>query len=107
MKFGLDDLLEVAADGRIDNRRAINTWLRFWTACPVKRCRRWKVCAGDPARCYALFWPVVPAEVKAWLGAMNEAYRNGCSHRQADVMAAAAMRRSRSIQALEKRESER
>jgi hypothetical protein len=75
---------------RVAGRRVINTALRFWIACPTKRCQRWRKCAGDPARCWALFWPVVPPEVKAWLRAMAAARRKGRSLRQAMRLAEGA-----------------
>jgi hypothetical protein len=47
-----------------DAAREINTVLKYWFACPTRRCRRNRRCSGDPARCHAIFWPVVPGDVK-------------------------------------------
>jgi hypothetical protein len=33
---------------------------RFWRACPVKRCRRYRRCDGEPARCLMRGLPSVP-----------------------------------------------
>jgi hypothetical protein len=86
-------------------QRTFNSALKFWRACPTRRCRRARRCLGDAERCRALFWPVVPDEIKAWWGALKEARRRRRSLRQsaraAAAAAAAAALRVRSLRALQ------
>jgi hypothetical protein len=105
----LDDALDDTPTPRqkLAARRALYTVLEFWIACPTKRCRRWKICAGDPDRCRALFWPVVPQDVKAWWRAAIAARGKGCTTRKAERLADAAAARCRSIAALQGREQTR
>ncbi len=35
-----------------DTRWVLNNALKFWTACPTKRCRRARSCVGDTMRCH-------------------------------------------------------
>ena len=83
-----------------DAAREINTALKFWFACPTKRCRRNRRCSGDPARCHAIFWPVVPEEAKAWWRALADSRRDGLSARQAARVAGDAVMRHRRAAAL-------
>lgn len=83
-----------------DAARKINTALKFWFACPTRRCRRNRRCSGDPARCRAIFWPVVPDQVKAWWRALADAKREGLSVGQAGRKAGAAVKRWRLEQRL-------
>jgi hypothetical protein len=101
MDDALDDGLEVSPYERLAARRAFHTWLRYWIACPTRRCRRWRRCAGDLDRCHAVFWPVVPEEIKEWWRAVGQARRDGCSARQAALLGDAAARRCRLISALQ------
>jgi hypothetical protein len=66
-------------DEPIAAKRAFNTVLRFWTACPTAPCRRHRRCAGDPDRCRTIFWPEVSDETKTWWGAFKQAQRDGQS----------------------------
>ena len=76
-------------------KRAFNTTLEFWIACPTPRCRRYRRCAGDADRCRAIFWPEVPDDVKTWWGAFKQAHRDGHSAEQAAGLAGAAVERWR------------
>lgn len=61
----------------------VNNLLRFWSACPAKRCRHARSCVGDAAFCHAIFWPVVPEPFKVWWRAILQAHRAGRTARQA------------------------
>ena len=76
-------------EGRV--RWQLNELLKFWTACPTKRCRRAHACVGDFNRCHAIFWPVVPQVFKVQWQAMVDAKREGRSYRQATRLADAAV----------------
>jgi hypothetical protein len=60
---------------RANVRRALHTALRYWSACPAKRCCRARQCMGNLDICHSVFWPVVPEEVKVWWRAVYDAYR--------------------------------
>jgi nitrous oxide reductase len=70
-----------------DTRWVINNALGFWTACPTRRCRRERSCSGDSRRCHAIFWPVVPEEMKVRWRAVLDAKRDGRTARQAGRLA--------------------
>jgi hypothetical protein len=72
-----------------------NNVLKFWFACPTKRCRRARSCVGDPARCHAIFWPVVPEEIKVWWRTLLDSHRTGRTATQAGRAAGEAMAQSR------------
>jgi len=80
---------------RVRAWREFNTLLRFWRACPTRRCRRWRRCAGDPARCHAIFWPVVPEEAKVWWRTRIAAVLDGSTEPEAIVRADDHLRRWR------------
>ena len=82
---------EISAYRRLAAWREFNTMLRYWTACPNRRCRRARRCCGDVESCHALFWPVVPEEIKVWWRAICEARRDRSSQRQALRAASAAV----------------
>jgi hypothetical protein len=44
--------------------RALHTWLRFWTICNKKACRRSQACVSELRACEQRHWPLVPQEVK-------------------------------------------
>ncbi len=88
---------------RDDAHRAVNTSLRFWSACLTRRCKRARRCTGDPAICRKIFWPVVREDAKAWWQAIFDARRDGRSLRQAQRLAADAATRQRRIMALRAR----
>ena len=71
-------------------RWLLNELLKFWTACPVRRCRRARSCVGDFNRCHAIFWPAAPRESKVRGQAMLDASREGRSATQASRAADAA-----------------
>jgi hypothetical protein len=81
-------------------RWTLANMLKFWSACPLRRCRRARSCMGDPNICHATFWPVVPGHFKAWLRALNEAKGQGRSVGQAGRLADAAAAEFRKRQAL-------
>jgi hypothetical protein len=70
-----------------DIRWVLNNALKFWRACPTKRCRRARMCLGDGQRCHAMFWPVVPEEAKAFWRAALDALRDNRTVRQAERLA--------------------
>ena len=74
-----------------DIRWVLNNELKFWRACPNKRCRRARMCVGDGSRCHAIFWPVVPEEAKVFWRAALDALRNNPSTRRAERLAEAAL----------------
>ena len=82
---------ELRAYRRLAAWREFNTMLRYWIACPNRRCRRARRCCGDVESCHALFWPVVPEEFKVWWRAICEARRDKSSQRQALRAASAAV----------------
>lgn len=96
-----DDDDPITLEQRTAARRAMNTMLRFWFACPTRRCRRYRRCAGDPLRCRAIFWPVLPADVRAYIGALVNARNAGRSQKQAQRIAEVAALRARSHEALD------
>ncbi len=85
---------------RLNDIWLLNNALKFWTACPTARCRRAKSCVGDPAACHAIFWPVVPQELKVWWGTLAAARREDLSFRQAKRHADAAAAAFRKREAL-------
>ena len=100
-----DDSDEIDADPvtpeqRTAALRRLHTWLKFWIACPTRRCRRYRRCAGDPRRCRAIFWPVVPADARAYIAALVKAHCAGYSERDARRIADVAAFRARSLVAL-------
>jgi hypothetical protein len=74
---------------RLEARRKLCTFLRFWMVCPDRRCTRARQCAGDVKACFGLFWPVVPEgtknEIRQAIMFMNE----GMPPRQAAIEARA------------------
>jgi hypothetical protein len=78
-------------DGAEDDRWILNNAMMFWRACPNKRCRRARSCVGDAAQCHAIFWPVVPPELKVWWRAICDAKVAGRSFSQARRKANAAL----------------
>ena len=87
-------------EARLNDIWLLNNALKFWTACPTARCRRAKSCVGDPAVCHAIFWPVVPQEVKVWWVTLCAARREDLSFRQAKRSADAAAAAVRKREAL-------
>jgi hypothetical protein len=79
------------AGERLSDIWLLNNALRFWSACPNKRCRRARSCVGDAAQCHAIFWPVVPEEAKTWWRAIFQARRTGRTARQAARAAGEAL----------------
>jgi hypothetical protein len=57
--------------------RSVQWRIQNWFACPTRRCRRARSCVGDPVRRHAIFWPVVPEEVKVWWRAILESHSAG------------------------------
>ena len=57
----MDDDENAARDNDLGWRTDV---LKFWFACPTRRCRRARSCVGDPAGCHAILLPVVSEEVK-------------------------------------------
>jgi hypothetical protein len=90
----------ITPEQRTAARRELHTLLRFWTACPTRRCRRYRRCAGDPSRCRAIFWPVLPADVRHYIGALIKARNAGRSKRAAEQIAEVAAARARQLVAL-------
>ena len=90
-----------------DIRWMPNNELKFWRACPTKRCRRARMCVGDGERCHAIFWPVVPEEAKVFWRAALDAIRDNRGARQAErkaIVAAADFRKHRAaLQKLQQR----
>lgn len=91
---------------RLDDWREVNTHFQFWRTCPTRACRRHRRCSGDPARCHAIFWPVVPEPMKVWWAELQKARHAGHSARRAFDAAqqalAAAQRRAKALRALGK-----
>ena len=82
---------EISAYRRLEALREFNTMLRYWIACPNRRCRRHRRCCGDVESCHTLFWPAVPEEFKVWWRAICAARRDRSSQRQALRSASAAL----------------
>ena len=57
----MDDDENAARDNDL---RVANNVLKFWFACPIRRCRRARSCVGDSAGCHAIFCRWVSEEVK-------------------------------------------
>jgi hypothetical protein len=55
--------------------------------------------------CHAIFWPVLPEELKVWWNAVVEAHRDGSSLRQARRWAESAVANWRRRQAQRPRDS--
>jgi len=83
-----------------DTRWVLNNALKFWRACPTKRCRRARSCVGDTMRCHKIFWPVVPQELKVWWRAVLDAKRTNRTARQAGRLAETAAAEWRKREAL-------
>ena len=49
---------------RLEARRKLCTFLKFWTVCADRRCTRARQCASDVEACFGLFWPLVPEDNK-------------------------------------------
>jgi len=47
-----------------ERRRGLCDLLTFWKFCADARCKRARRCAGDVERCFNLFWPQVPDDIK-------------------------------------------
>jgi hypothetical protein len=86
-----------------DTRWTINNAMKFWSACPVARCRRARTCVGDNKVCHEIFWPVVPEEMKVWWRAVLDAKRKGRTATQAGRAADAAKAECRKRAALMKK----
>jgi hypothetical protein len=84
-------------------RQDFFTQLQFWRACPARTCRRHYRCTGDVRDCGEIFWPVVPAEFKAWWRAVCDAFEEGNSMRKACEYGAEARVRHRRIEHLKSR----
>ena len=106
-EFERQETMRIENEGRDSDRWLLNNALKFWSACPNKRCRRARSCVGDAARCHAIFWPVVPAEAKAWWRAIFDSKKIGRTVTQAKRAADSALkmqrRRDASLRALEQR----
>jgi hypothetical protein len=93
-----------------DTRWVLNNALKFWRACPTRRCRRARMCVGDGRRCHAIFWPVVPEEAKVFWRAALDALRDNPSTRRAERLAdtaAADFRKHRAaVQKLQQRRND-
>lgn len=77
--------------------------MKLWRACPVKRCRRAKTCIGIGNPCDAIFWPVLPEDLKVWWRVAIQARCDGCTERQSRRAADAAAENWRKQEALTKR----
>jgi hypothetical protein len=84
-----------------DIRWTLNNALKFWRACPTRRCRRARSCVGDDQRCHAIFWPVVPEEAKVFWRAALDALHDNRSASQAERLADAAAARFRRRQSID------
>jgi hypothetical protein len=73
--------------------RKLNDFLQFWAACPDKRCRRRRGCAGDPNVCFLPRWRAVPEEDRAWFRAVLIALDAGHDPAQAERVADEEMAR--------------
>lgn len=106
-EFERQEIMRIENEGRDSDRWLLNNALKFWFACPNKRCRRARACVGDAARCHAIFWPVVPQDIKAWWRAIFDSKKIGRTvtqaRRGADLALAAQRRRDASLRALEQR----
>jgi hypothetical protein len=49
---------------RLEARRRLCTFLKFWTVSADRRCTRARHCAGNVEACFDLFWPLVPEDIK-------------------------------------------
>lgn len=90
--MALDD---IDAFVRCINRQALHTDLGYPRACPNRRCRRHRKCVGDPDDCHAIFWPVVPEEIKVWLRALARSAEANHSPKKARRIAGEALRAQR------------
>ena len=86
-----------------DTRWVLNNALKFWPACPTKRCRRARMCVGDSKRCHAIFWPVVPEEAQVFWRAALDALRENRSTRRADTAAADFRKHRAALRKLQRR----
>ena len=67
---------EASLRERVAVKRVMNNVLGFWLACGKARCRRNRVCSGDPNACFQQLWPLVPEEEKEYVRACIKAARN-------------------------------
>ncbi len=54
--------LKLADDAHAATWRLYCEVLRFWRACPVKKCRRHRRCLGEPTACLMRGLPAVPPQ---------------------------------------------
>ena len=94
-EFERQEIMRIESEGRASDRWLLNNALKFWSACPNKRCRRARACVGDAARCHAIFWPVVPEDIKAWWRAIFDSKKIGRTVTQAKRAADSALRMQR------------
>ena len=88
-----------AQDRAQDGARARCNWLRFWSACASKRCRRHSACSGDADACWERHWATMPEDLKSHLRLTIEFARTGMPWTEAAKSAVAEMGRRAAAEA--------
>ena len=76
----MDDDENAARDNDL---RVANNVLKFWFACPIRRCRRARSCVGDSAGCHAIFCRWCRRRSKVWWRTLLELHRTAPPRRPA------------------------
>jgi hypothetical protein len=87
------DYFRPQQEARVRARRAVCSLLSFWQACGHKECRRARACERATNDCFALFWPLVPEQMKISIRAGMDAKAAGLP--QPEVAAAIARAQAR------------